>query len=51
MEAEKAAGSLRFWSLVLLGLREEAVAGSESESESEVVAVEVEVGAETEAWE
>lgn len=40
MEAEKAAGSLRFWSFFLFGLLEEAAVESESESEAEAEEVE-----------
>lgn len=40
MEAEKAAGSLRFWSFFPFGLPDEAAAESESESESEAEEVE-----------
>jgi len=36
MEAEKAAGSLRFWSFFRFGLLDEPAAESESESEAEV---------------
>jgi len=42
MEAEKAAGSLRFWSFFLFGLLEEAAVELESESEAEAEAEEVE---------
>lgn len=50
MEAEKAAGSLRFWSFFRLGLLDEAAEAFESESGSEVEAEEVEV-ADDKAWE